>query len=270
MGAATPYLNRTNDDDTTPDTPPYSYLNTAHTPPAQPHLTPTARPHTQPQHQQLRSLIRPPNTLHSLPSSLPPSRLPHTGLPCHGDTCRSRREPTLAADPEPGTRTPTCRRLLPPDRPPATSDQRRATSDEHRLLAGPPPPPPPPPAPVVSPSRPPPSTQLSRQTLTRSIRTTPHRKAERRLARPPWPFLAGERASKTKTANSERLLALRLHPRSALPDLEASLTVLHSSSEPGGSAGAPRAPTWCSSNTHSSAFLSSLSGRPGPWATRPP
>ena len=105
-GAATPYLNRTNDDDTTPDTPPYSYLNTAHTPPAQPHLTPTARPHTQPQHQQLRSLIRPPNTLHSLPSSLPPSRLPHTGLPCHGDTCRSRREPTLAADPEPGTRNP--------------------------------------------------------------------------------------------------------------------------------------------------------------------
>lgn len=66
------------------------------------------------------------------------------------------------------------------------------------------------------------------------------------------------------------LLALRIHPRSALPDLEASLTVLHSSSEPGGSAGAPRAPTWCSSNTHSSAFLSSLSGRPGPWATRPP
>ena len=133
-GAATPYLNRTNDDDTTPDTPPYSYLNTAHTPPAQPHLTPTARPHTQPQHQQLRSLIRPPNTLHSLPSSLPPSLppashrtpVPRRHLPVAPGTDTRRRPGTRNPEPEPPRADDSCR-LIAHQRP-AISDERRATS----------------------------------------------------------------------------------------------------------------------------------------------
>jgi hypothetical protein len=77
---ATPYLYRTNDDDTTPDTLPYSYLTTAHTPPAQPHLTSTASPHTQPQHQQLCSLYaRPTLFTPSLPHSLPACLTPDSG-----------------------------------------------------------------------------------------------------------------------------------------------------------------------------------------------